>query len=256
MTRERPRDRRLPAILSLFLGLPSILHAARMMLPSIAAMAIAATVTFAETPAMTFDMTVTIPTPASGPVDHSDGIAEMWQYLASINTMASRFHEEKFLALMSKPLPAEGRYYYRRPDYLVRIVDAPYRETIVMKGDSLTIDHRDLNTRETIDLQQQPLARAITQHLLWLFGGNKDLIDMHYITTSQSVEENNYLLELSPRREPLNQIIDKIQIWVNRDRNAFKVQIVEMGGDLTVLTLDRIIINQPLPDNLESPSGS
>ncbi len=242
MMHETPRNRRLPVALSLFIGITTILHAA----PE-----------SAETPSATPAPATTIAPPAASPANHpGDGIAEMWQYLASIDTMASRFHEEKFLALMSKPLPAEGRYYYRRPDYLVRIVDAPYRETIVMQGDSLTIDHRDLNTRETIDFQQQPLARAITQHLLWLFGGNKELIDTHYITASQSVEENNFLLELSPRREPLNQIIDKIQIWVNRDRNAFKVQIVEMGGDLTVLTLDEIIINQPLPDTLETPSGS
>lgn len=189
--------------------------------------------------------------PTSPTAIHEDELDEMWRFLKSIDTMSSRFSEEKFIALMSKPLPAEGRYYYRKPDYLVRIVDAPYREVITMQSDRLTIDHKDMQKTETIDLNQQPLARAIIQHLLWLFGGEKERIHEHYFTNSQGVEGNNYLLELSPRKAPLNQIIDKLQIWVDKSKSAFKVQIVEMGGDLTILNLGEIVINQPLPSIIE-----
>ncbi len=181
-----------------------------------------------------------------------DGI---WKKMSEIQTMKADFTEEKHIALMHDALRSKGTFYFSRPDHLVREITEPFHETDVFQNGWLHITHHELNSTEKINLRQQPVAGAVFQHFVWMFGGNKAEIESHYKVSVNETDAGAVQLELVPLAAPLNKILEKITILISGQGLPESVRINETGGDFSLIRFSNV--RYDLPDTAKpKPAGN
>lgn len=173
--------------------------------------------------------------PASEPV-HCENIPELAGGLGHVATLRADYTESRTLSLMSEPLLSKGSILYARPDRLRMATTSPSRQTVTLVGTRLTVVHHDLDRRETMELDRNPIARAVTGNILRVLSGNIDTLGGEYRCTASPVDGGGWRLGLIPLKEPMSKVMRSMTVTVGPDRLVREVLMEEVGGDSSTMT--------------------
>jgi outer membrane lipoprotein-sorting protein len=150
--------------------------------------------------------------------------------------LEARFEEEKHLALLAAPLRSRGRLYFAPPATLLRRVETPHPQEVLVRGDRVRIvdDHGE----QSFDLATRPGVRPLVQSMLWIFTGDRDALERTYRVDYEVLEASaegggRWQLELVPRGEPLSQIVESLCVR-GAGRMPRSLELRETSGDRTV----------------------
>lgn len=185
---------------------------------------------------------------------------ELLEGFAQMSGLEARFEEEKFLALLALPLRSSGRLYFAPPASLLRRVEAPSRQDILIRANQIRIsssgsrgdDHRPESGPgqevQTIDLAARGGIRPLVESMIWIFTGDRASLervyDVDYQQFSSKVKEgadpveagdssSHWQVRLTPKAAPLSNLLREMRVR-GRGYGADTMELVETSGDRTV----------------------
>lgn len=159
-------------------------------------------------------------------------LPRLLQAFAQSPGLSARFIEKKQLALLAAPLESAGMLYFSPVAGLARQVERPERSILVV--DSKQVRMFDGTRWEIIDLAGKPVVRMFVESFLRILQGDLPALRLMYAIELQreASTPHKWTLVLRPRLDPMNKLIDRLELRGERLILA-QLKIVEVGGDET-----------------------
>ena len=170
-------------------------------------------------------------------------------------TIRARFTETTTSSLLAKPAvsrgtvigekSAPGRLIGEKPTRMLITYTSPERKTILFEGNRLVILRGDRNEPERIDISE--IMKTVNKYFTEANPG-----ELRRAFTIRAFIDpdlpNFYQVDLLPRRKQIQQGLERLQIWV--DKNVYMLSQIRMsfpGGDSDVFRLEDVQLNLPIP---------
>lgn len=181
---------------------------------------------------------------AQGPTAASENQNELHKVLArfaSIPGLSARFHEEKRIALLIKPIVSQGSVYFAAPKRFARHVDQPEKSRLAIDGSELRII--DASGTHSIRLDSQPILRIIVGTFIQVLRGDRQALERTYRIGFSGTAGGEWSITLKPNKEVLSRVLDEVRV---RGRGAIveQLEIRETNGDRTVTTFSNVDISR------------
>jgi hypothetical protein len=143
------------------------------------------------------------------------------------------FIEQHFLAVLSHPIESSGELRYDAPDRLEKRTLKPHAETLVLKGEVLTVERA--HSRRVMDLHAYPQVLPFVESIrATLAGDRKALERLFRLDFVGSV--SRWTLTLVPLESKVKQSVSQVRIDGAQDQ-LLKVEIRQPDGDRSLMTL-------------------
>ena len=145
-------------------------------------------------------------------VARADGwqLPELMQLLAQNKAGKASFVEKKYIGIIDKPIVSSGELAFTAPDKLEKHTLKPKPESLILDGDSLTVDQPGKN-RLTFSLQEHTEVSAFIESIRGTLAGDRLALEKYYtLELTGSAEE--WQLVLTPTQKRMAKIISRILI--------------------------------------------
>lgn len=157
----------------------------------------------------------------------------------AVNTLHSRFTQEKHLTLLAEPVESQGVFSFEKnPARLRWEYTEPFQNGFLMDGNKTYRLEKGVK-KEVKGVMSRNVA---AQMLVWLTFDLKTLAETYDISYFEGG------VTLTPKNDD-NRLLDKITVWFAKDnpQALSEIRLDETGGDYTLLKFSDTQINQPLP---------
>ncbi len=179
---------------------------------------------------------------------------ELLEGFSRMTGLEARFEEEKFLALLAAPLRSRGRLYFAPPATLLRRVESPSRQEILIRENQVRISSVGSGGADrapavqTIDLRARGGIRPLVESMIWIFTGDRASLERVYDIDYQRFSgdaaqdmdrpaarpsSGPWQIRLTPKTAPLSDLIRELRVS-GRGRGADTMELIETSGDRTV----------------------
>ena len=162
-------------------------------------------------PTLTRTLVAALFTLAAGVATAGDvKLSDLMQLLAQQKSGKAIFVEKKYIGIVDKPVESSGELAFTAPSKLEKRTLKPALESLVLDGDSLTIEQAD-RRRLTVSLQEHPEVSAFVESIRGTLAGDRTALEKYYaISASGSMEK--WQLQLVPTQARMAQVISRIRI--------------------------------------------
>jgi len=163
--------------------------------------------------------------------------------MTALPAREARFVEHKLLSSLTEPLVSRGRLVFRPPGHLEKDTESPFRERLVIDGDTLTIAQAEAPPR-TVPLDAQPALRALADTLRAALAGDLATLRRLYAVEEQGTAATWRLL-LVPDRPGLRRVLARVTI----DGGGIDLQQIDIqqtNGDEQRITMQAASPAAPL----------
>jgi hypothetical protein len=168
----------------------------------------------------------------SAPADWHD-LDQVMGMLAMRQHGRVEFIEQHFLSVLSRPIESSGELRYDAPDRLEKRTLKPHAETLVLKGEELTVERA--GRRRVMDLHAYPQVLPFVESIrATLAGDRKALERLFRLDFAGSV--SRWTLTLVPLESKVKQSVSQVRIDGAHDQ-LLKVEIRQPDGDRSLMTL-------------------
>ena len=177
-------------------------------------------------------------------------IDKITQAANAMRTMQCDFTQEKELSFMNDKVLSEGKMLYKQPNKIRWEYTKPLAYVFAMDGTNIFMDAG--NNQTTIPARSSRLFSSMSDIIIGGVSG-AGLIDSPDFTAVFGVGNNDYRITLTPLQKEVKDLFDRIQLYVNKsDSRIQKVELVEKGGDKTLILLKNMQINATINDEVFS----
>ncbi len=153
--------------------------------------------------------------------------------LAANRSNRADFVERKYLSSLDRPLESSGELVYRAPSHFEKRTLAPKPETLVVDGDTLSIERN--GTTRTISLASYPEVAAFTDSIRATLAGDLAALTRNYRVTVDGSPQR-WRLVLLPSDARIATVVSRVTVNGHDDRiDAFEV--LQADGNRSVTTL-------------------
>jgi outer membrane lipoprotein-sorting protein len=184
--------------------------------------------------------------PPRDPPEPGGVLSRLEEKASRIETLRADFVQEKFLAVLDRPLVLKGTLSMQKPDLFSWIVREPLRYSLVIRGESVQQWDEDTRRVEKISLSDNPVFKtAIRQMRDWLSGAYQSMLGQYEVTV---VDESPASLEFVPRDTAVAQeVIERVTVEFDADEHYIsRIHILEKGGDRTLIRFSNALLNAPI----------
>ena len=143
------------------------------------------------------------------------------------------FIEQQFLAVLNHPIESSGELRYDAPDRLEKRTLKPRAETLVLTGETLSVERA--HSRRVMDLHAYPQVLPFVESIrATLSGDRKALERLFRLDFAGSV--SRWTLTLVPLESKVKQSVSQVRIDGAGDQ-LLKVEIRQPDGDRSLMTL-------------------
>lgn len=172
------------------------------------------------------------------------------QATSAIKTMQCDFVQTKHLRLLKDDMVSIGKMYYQQSNHLRWEYTTPYSYTFIINNDKVLIKSKQRN--DVIDVKQNKLFKEIARIMMNSVVGNC-LNDEKSFRSTISVGSDEWIATLLPLRKDIKQMFHKIVLNINpKLAIVTKMELMEKNGDMTVIDLKNVRINETINNNMFS----
>jgi hypothetical protein len=168
----------------------------------------------------------------------ADDLDDLMKLLAQRAHGHVSFDEEDSVALLQRPAHSSGELWYDRPDRLEKRTLAPRPASIVVRGDTLTLDtgHR----KRVLALGDYPQLAPFIESLRATLAGDRGALERIFTVAFEGTLQD-WSLRLTPLSPNLARLVKEVRIEGSRDE-LHSLSISQADGDSSVMR-----IGPPLP---------
>lgn len=166
--------------------------------------------------------------------------------MADINTLSSKFVQEKNLALFKQKIEIKGALYLKKPSSFVWHIDSPLKQRIVLENNIFKQWDEDTNQVQKMNLSKNPSFSVITDQMQrWVSGSYLSMMDEYQIEILQTAPIG---LKFTPLENSMSfKMIQNIEIFFQVDETYIDtINILETNGDTTQFKFIETVLNGDL----------
>jgi hypothetical protein len=168
----------------------------------------------------------------AAPADSHD-LDQVMAMLAMRQHGRVEFIEQQFISVLSRPIESSGELRYDAPDRLEKRTLKPHAETLVLKGEELTIERA--HAKRVMDLHAYPQVLPFVESLRATLAGDRAALERLFrLDFTGSV--SRWTLTLVPLESKVKQSVSQVRIDGAQDQ-LLKVEIRQPDGDRSLMTL-------------------
>ena len=189
-----------------------------------------------------------LPVSRAGAGDLGEFLDRVEANAARIDSFSCDFTQVRNLALFARPVVFSGHLYLARPDKLRWEFTKPIPSLLILDGNTGRRCAEGTPASE-FRLDRDPTMRLVAEQLrTWTSGGYRHLQGDFTLDL-----EDGPALVLKPRKEGLASFLNRIAVKFDPETlQPERVEIVEQGGDNTVITFSNYRMNPSLSPELFS----
>jgi len=175
--------------------------------------------------------------------DLSPLLAAIHAQADGLKTLVCRVHQERYLKLLSRPVRFTGRLMIEKPDRLRLEFTTPLVSVFLLDG-SKGAHCSGEGEPHRFDLGADPAMGAMGRQMTsWMAGDYAALQKLYHM---EAVEPGPGII-LTPQDPGVVRVIRRITVLFEPDTyHPVRLEIVESGGDRTVLSFSDFVVNRPL----------
>ena len=164
-----------------------------------------------------------------------------------LNTIQSDFVQEKNLAMLSEKITSGGKFWFKK-DNLVRMeYTTPFRYLMIINKNNVYI--KDDQKENKISARSNKMFQQINRIIVDCVQGTA--LDNNDFTVKSFEGKDGYLIYLSPVAKVMKELFNNINIVVDKkDFSILRMEMVEAGGDNTIIRFTNKQLNIPVSDAL------
>lgn len=168
--------------------------------------------------------------------------ASSWSIDALMNELAqaeparARFVEKKTMAMLEEPIVSSGELAYIAPDRLERKTLKPRAETMVVEGESVTIERG--GRIHTLSMQEYPELAGLIDSIRGTLAGNRQMLERSFSLKLEG-SRPSWILTLVPTDAKLARMLRHVRVEGSRDRVRI-IELEQRDGDSSVMTIEPI----------------
>ncbi len=168
-------------------------------------------------------------------VDAADAFTAttLMRTLAQNRASRADFVDRKYLASLDRPLESSGELVYVAPSRLERRTVKPKPETLIVDGDTLTIERN--GTSRSISLASYPEVAAFTDSIRSTLAGDLDALTRDYRVVVDG-QPKRWRLSLLPSNPRLATLISRVTID-GHDALVDTIEVLQADGSRSVTTI-------------------
>ena len=179
-----------------------------------------------------------------------DNIAFKQQFSAAakkLNSIQSDFVQEKNLSMLSEKIVSNGKFWFKK-DNLVRMeYTSPFRYLMIINKNNVFI--KDDQKENKISAKSNKMFQQINRIIVDCVQGTA--LDNKDFTVKTLEGKDGYLIFLSPVAKAMKDLFANINVVVDKkDYSILRMEMVEAGGDNTVIKFTNKQLNIPVADAL------
>lgn len=168
--------------------------------------------------------------PTSAPSDGEALAVDILHRIGLVSQRENHFTETRQLHALRAPLHSEGQLRFIPPDYVEKLTLTPVRDSFIMQGDTVRLQHGQSPER-TISLHVSPVLQVMAATIRGPLQGDVTLLQ-HYYTLSATGDAGRWTLTLTPRTAETAHVIRLVQIE-GRHNTLDSTHLVQANGDVT-----------------------
>lgn len=164
-------------------------------------------------------------------------IDQLMQGLAQIRTSQANFVEKKTIAMLDRPVESSGELLYRAPDHLEKRTLKPKPESMIVDGDSLTIERG--RKKYHLQLADYPELAAFIDSIRGTLAGDRKALERNYRLSLDGTIEH-WTLQLVPIDTKMQAVVKRIRIAGERD-TVHSIEINQADGDSSKMLIEKLV---------------
>lgn len=165
----------------------------------------------------------------------------------TIQSLQCNFIQKKISTLLKEPSISKGMMYFKSPNALRWEYTSPQTFAFIMNQGQSIVKNNNGTTK--LDAQSSKMIKNMTEMIMSMING-KGLVDSKDFTATYSTDGKQVLIKLNPKNAKIKMMFTTINVYV--DTKTFLANVIEMnevGGDMTSITLSNIKKNITLSDD-------
>jgi outer membrane lipoprotein-sorting protein len=164
-----------------------------------------------------------------------------------IQTIKSDFVQEKNLSMLSEKIISRGKFWFKKTDLVRMEYSQPYSYLLVINKSNVYV--KDGQKENKISTKSNKLFQQINKIILDCVQGTALSNPDFKILVFESAQ--SYLIELTPVGKGLKEYFKSINVVVSKkDYSVNKIEMLEPGGDNTVISFTNKELNPQISDAL------
>jgi outer membrane lipoprotein-sorting protein len=167
----------------------------------------------------------------------------------NMQSIQSNFEQDKNLAMLSEKISSAGRFWFKK-DNLVRMeYTTPFKYLMIINKNNVYI--KDDQRENTISARSNKMFQQINRIIVDCVQGTA--LDNKDFTVKTLVGKDGYLIYLSPVAKGMKDLFSNINVIIDKkDFSIIRMEMVEAGGDNTIIRFTNKQLNVPVSDALFS----
>lgn len=167
----------------------------------------------------------------------------------SILSIESDFIQVKNLSMLKEKMNSKGKFYYKKENKVRIEYTNPYKYLMVLNNNSMTV--KDEQKTSSYNTRSNKMMQSINTIMLDCMRGtvynNKDF------STNVLESPKEFLLQLTPTTSIMKKMFAKIEVYLDKkDFNVLRLNMIENGGDNSLMTFTNRVMNKTIADALFS----
>ena len=164
---------------------------------------------------------------------------------AQVNSIQADFTQEKNLSLLAEKIISKGNFWFRKETQVRMEYQHPFQYLMIINGKNIYI--KDGQKENKVSARSNKLFQKINQLTIDCVQGtvftNPDFNVKAFENKSQ------YLVEMVPVTRDMQDFFSTILVTIDRkDYSVASINMIEKGGDNTLISFQNKVINQVIPD--------
>lgn len=173
-------------------------------------------------------------------------LQELQSRAGEIQSISSRFIQEKHLSMFDETLVSEGKFAFQRPGRLRWEYTAPFRAGFLLSEGTGTEWDEASGTERPFTLESSPaMSMVASQIMAWT------TFDISWLQSRYEIKQIDsapVVLELRPRSEIAKEFLAHLVVSFASDNNTVSsLELHETDGDFTRIRFNNAQINTPIP---------
>jgi len=175
-------------------------------------------------------------------------IATVNKAAATIKTIQCDFTQTKTMSFLNDKMVSKGKMHYASEGNRLRWeYTTPYRYTFVISGGKVTM--RSKSGTSTVNLASNRLFQNIANIMAGSVTGKCLSSSKDFNVEMYATKGGGWVAQLTPKRGELKKMFKQVRLYFNASHTMVsKVQMVEAGGDTTIIELTNVKTNAAIPN--------
>ncbi|MHA4843401.1 LolA family protein [Flavitalea antarctica] len=164
-----------------------------------------------------------------------------------LNSIQSDFIQEKNLAMLSEKISSSGKFWFKKENLVRMEYTSPFRYLMIINKNNVFI--KDDQKENKISARSNKMFQQINRIIVDCVQGTA--LDNKDFTVKTLEGKDGFLIYLSPVAKAMKDLFTNINVVVDKkDYTILRMEMVEAGGDNTIIRFTNKQINIPVADAL------